>query len=145
MKMTSNVQMRFIVNINVQSEEEATFKNGVLVYSKNCRKVNGKQKVNNETRAAGGIYKTVCDNRTGCIHQKQIDYNFLMLYMHEPVNIRTVYSDNFQQFLTIEKTGEHVYKVVLPDGNYNCYFFKDGICNKVEIHHSFYTINMLLK
>lgn len=145
MKMTSNVLMRFIVSINVRSEEEAAFKNGVLVYSKARRSVNGKQKVNNETRAYGDIYKTVCDNKTGCIHQKQIDYNFLMLYMHEPVNIHTVYSDNFQQFLTIQKTGEHAYKVVLPDGNYNCYFFKDDICNKVEIHHSFYTIYMMLK
>lgn len=145
MRLTSNVSMRFIVSINVQSEEEATFKNGVLVYSKACRKVNGKQKVNNETRAAGDIYKTVCDNKTGCIRQKQIGYNFLMLYMHEPVNTHTVYSDNFQQFLAIQKTGEHAYKIELPDGNYNTYFFKDGLCNKVEIHHSLYTINMVLK
>lgn len=145
MKMTSNVSMRFIVSINVQSEEEATFKNGVLVYSKACRKVNGKQKVNNETRAAGDIYKTTCDNKTGCIRQKQIDYNFLMLYMHEPADMRTVYSDNFQRFLPIKKTAEHTYTVELPDGNYNTYFFKEGMCNKVEIHHSFYTIHMILK
>ena len=145
MRMTSNVAMHFIVSINVQSEEEATFKNGKLVYSKASRKVNGKQKVNNETRAAGDIYKTVCDNKTGSIRQKRIDYNFLMLYMHEPVDIHTVYSDNFQQFLIIRKTSEHAYKIDLPDGNYNIYFFKDGICNKVEIHHSLYTINMLLK
>lgn len=145
LKMTSRVAMRFIVSIDVQSGEEAMFKNGRLIRSKSWRKVNGKQKVNNATWAAGDVYETSCDDKRGCIRQKLIDYNFLMLYASEPLSGRTVYSDNFQQFLPIQKVATHQYKIELPDGNYNYYFFKDGICNKVEVHHSFYTITMLLK
>lgn len=144
-KMTSKVAMRFIVSIDVQSEEEALFKNGKLVRSKSWRRVNGKQKVNNQTWAAGDTYQTLCDNKKGCIRQKLIDYNFLMLYTSEPLAGRTVYSDNFQQFLPVQKVAAHQYKIDLPDGNFNYYFFKDGVCNKVEVHHSFYTITMLLK
>jgi len=33
----------------------------------------------------------------------------------------------------------------LPDGNYNYYSFQNGICNKVEVHHTFYTIQITLK
>jgi hypothetical protein len=144
MKMVSSVQMRFVFKIDLKSEEEASFKSGRLVFSKIRRQVNGKEKVNNQTMAAGDVYQTSADGKTGCIHSKAIDYNLLLLYNHEPLNITTVYSDNFQQFLTIIKTAEHAYKIELPDGNYNDYFFKDGICNKVEVHHSFYTITMKL-
>lgn len=144
MKMVSSVKMRFIFSVNVKSEEEASFKSGRLVFSKICRQVNGKQKVNNQTKAVGDSYQISGDGKTGYIHSKLIDYNLLLLYNHEPVNIPVVYSDNFQQFLAIIKTAEHAYKIELPDGNYNNYFFKDGICNKVEVHHSFYTITMKL-
>lgn len=143
MKMVSDVCTRFVFSIHVQSEEEASFKSGRLIYSRAWRKVNGRQKVNNITRAYGNIYQTTCDDKKGSI-QKLIDYNFLMLYTHEPLTVRTVYSDNFQQFVSIIKTAEHAYKIELPDGNYNYYFFSNGICNRVEVHHSFYTITMEL-
>ena len=63
-----------------------------------------------------------------------------MLYFQEPFNKQIVYSDNFQQFLTIEQVDLHRYKIVLPDGNYNYYTFTDGLCSTVELHHSFYTV-----
>ncbi len=145
MKMASNVEMRFVFRIEVKSEEEANFKSGKLISSKAYRQVNGKEKVNNQTKAVGNAYQTYCDGKTGCIQSKLITYNFLMLYAHEPLNIQKVYSDNFQQFVRIQRTSEHIYKIELPDGNYNNYFFKDGICNKVEVHHSFYSIIIKLQ
>lgn len=143
-KMTSAVTVKFIFSIRVTSMEEASFVNGRLFSSKAYRSVNGNEKINNKTWAAGNLYKTYGSNKTGYINSSQIDYNLLTLYVKEPSGINTVYSDNFQQFLKIEKTADHVYKIQLPDGNYNYYFFKDGICNKVEAHHSFYTIKMIL-
>src|SRR6266487_792364 len=45
MKMVSNVQMNFIVNIKVNTEEESLFQSGKLIYSNVSRKVNGKEKL----------------------------------------------------------------------------------------------------
>ena len=75
---------------------------------------------------------------------KPIDYNLSMLYTKEPFNKQLIYSDNFQQFLNVEQIAPHRYKIALPDGNYNYYTFKDGICNTAELHHSFYTIYVQL-
>ncbi|HWB25875.1 MAG TPA: DUF6134 family protein [Chitinophagaceae bacterium] len=145
MKMISRVTIKFILSVQVTGREEAKFENGRLIYSKTYREVNGSEKVNNETRAEGNIYKTSAGGTHGYIQQQRINYNFLMLYLHEPLGITSVYSDNFQKFLTIKKIAEHTYKIDLPDGNYNYYFFRNGICSKVEVHHSLYTITMLLQ
>jgi hypothetical protein len=145
MKMVSNVQMNFIVNIKVNTEEESFFQSGKLIYSNVSRKVNGKEKADKQTKATGDIYQTSSDGKPGSINNKLIDYNFILLYCNEPVNIQIVYSDNFQQFLQIQKVSDHKYKIELPDGNYNYYSFQNGICSNVEVHHTFYTIQITLK
>jgi hypothetical protein len=35
--------------------------------------------------------------------------------------------------------GDHKYKVILPDGNYNYYSYKGGELHQVEIHHTAYS------
>jgi predicted PurR-regulated permease PerM len=145
MKMVSNVEMNFIVNVKVNTEEESFFQNGKLIYSNVSRKVNGKEKVNKQTKASGDTYQTSSDGKPGSLSNKFIDYNLILLYSNEPVNVQIVYSDNFQQFLHIQKVSEHKYKIDLPDGNYNYYSFLNGICSNVEVHHTFYTIQITLK
>jgi len=145
MKMVSNVQMNFIVNIKVNTEEESLFQSGKLIYSNVSRKVNGKEKLNKQTKATGDTYQTSSGGKPGSINNKLIDYNFSLLYSNEPVDIKIIYSDNFQQFLHIQKVSDHKYKIELPDGNYNYYSFQNGICSKVEVHHTFYTIQITLK
>jgi hypothetical protein len=145
LKIVSNVQIRFVVNIKVNIEEESMFQSGRLMYSNVSRKVNGKEKANKQTKATGDTYQTFSGGKPGSVNNKLIDYNFNLLYCNEPVNTQIIYSDNFQQFLNIQKVSEHRYKIELPDGNYNYYSFQNGICSNVELHHTFYTIQMTLK
>ena len=104
--------------------------------------VNGKEKANNSTQFIDSDYKTLSENKKGQIKPQFIDYNLMLLYSKEPVNQSQVYSDSFQQFLAIKKTNNHSYRIVLPDGNYNDYHFLNGVCQKVELHHSLFTINI---
>jgi len=76
--------------------------------------------------------------------KEAITYNMMMLYLKEPGDIKTVYSDNFHQFIKINKTGAHLYRLTLPDGNYNDYYFQGGICSEVSLYRSLYTIKMTL-
>lgn len=68
----------------------------------------------------------------------------MLLYCREPDDQAQVYSDNFQQFLQVKQVSPHVYRIDLPDGNYNFYSYTNGICSKVDIHHSLYTIQIQL-
>ena len=144
LKMVSEVKMKFIFSINVNCNEESTFKNGKLISSHVLRHVNGKEKANRETKAAGNAYLTLAEGKSGRVEQAGISNNLMLLYCHEPADGNLVYSDNFQQFLIVKKAGAHVYRIDLPDGNYNYYTYANGICNKVDIHHSLYTIQVQL-
>lgn len=144
LKMISEVKMKFIFSINVDCNEESLFQNGKLVSSHVLRKVNGKQKADRQTKATGNIYQTIAEGKSKALNQKAINTNLMLLYCHEPVNNAQVYSDNFQQFLKVQQTAPHVYRIDLPDGNYNYYSYTNGICSKVDIHHSLYTIQIQL-
>lgn len=142
LKISSEVQTRFLFGISVKTEEGSHFKNGKLLSSYVKRHVNGKEKANKTTQLIDSSYKTLADNKKGQIKELFIDYNLMLLYSKEPVSEDQVYSDSFQQFLTIKKTDDHSYRIVLPDGDYNDYHFLNGICQKVELHHTLFTINI---
>jgi len=142
LKISSEVKTRLIFGIDIKTEEGSHFKNGKLISSYVKRHVNGKEKANKTTQLIDSGYKTLAENKKGQIKQNYIDYNLMLLYSKEPVGENQVYSDSFQQFLVIKKTNTHSYRIVLPDGNYNDYHFLNGVCQKVELHHSLFTINI---
>lgn len=143
-KITSNIQMYMLMNISVNVSEEASYKEDKLMYSSVYRKVNGKEKLNRQTKYCNGCYKIIAEGKKDSLNKTVINYNLSRLYCKEPIDITEVYSDAFQQFLNIEMVGTHQYKLNLPDGNYNMYYYENGICNKVEVHNTFYTIQMQL-
>jgi hypothetical protein len=145
LKMVSNVQMHLLFGIKMSSQEESSFENGKLIYSSVYRQVNGKEKANKQTRAVGNNYQTSSEGIVDRLSDGAIEYNIHSLYFHEPVNLQKVYSDNYQQLLPIKKINEHSYKIHLPDGNCNYYFYKNGICNRVNVNTSMVSVEMLLK
>ncbi|MXV50498.1 hypothetical protein GS399_05890 [Pedobacter sp. HMF7647] len=144
LRIHSDVKMRLIVGIHVQLEEESFYKYGKLINSRLCRKVNGDEKANRQTIASGNNYKTIAEGRSGIMSTPNIDTNLIMLYVNEPGLTTKVYSDNFQKFLNIRKVKTHCYRIDLPDGNYNDYTYTNGICSKIDIHHTLYTIQVQL-
>ena len=144
LKMISEVKMRFIFSIKVDCNEESTFENGRLTSSHVLRNVNGKEKANRQTTSTGNSYQTQAEGKNGTLSQKDINANLMLLYTREPADNAQVYSDNFQQFLKVKQTGSHIYRIDLPDGNYNYYSYTNGVCSKVDIHHSLYTIQIEL-
>lgn len=143
-KLESHIKTSFIVSIVVDAKEESIFQNGVLSQSTVFRKVNGNEKLNKKHRLYGNGYVIETAKKKDTLCCIKIVYNLMNLYSTEPVGIGKVYSDNYQEFLFIKNLGSHVYRIDVPDGSYNKYFYTNGKCTKVEIHQSLYTITMLL-
>jgi hypothetical protein len=144
LKMEMNVKTRFIFTFIGYVLESTTFKNGILLESSIYRKFNGDEKVNKQHRAVNSQYIISKGKDSKVMKDYPITYNMLSLYSKEPVNISKVYSDNFEKFLSIQKVDAHKYKITLPDDNYNVYHYIDGVLNLVEIHHTFYTVKLIL-
>lgn len=145
LSLESEVNTRFIFNFKANTKEEAIYDNGILTWSSIFRKLNGNVKSDKKTKAMGNAYTVYKGTKTETVNNYPIRYNMLSVYIAEPVNISKVYSDNFQQQIDIQKVADHHYKIKFPDGNYNEYFYTNGICSKVEIHHTMYRATIELK
>lgn len=141
LKISSKVNTRFVIKFDVQTEDIAHFKAGKLMSSEISRVVNGNAKEPRRTDWANHCYRIQSGEKSGVI-TRNIDYNMMLLYLKEPVHMEQVYSDNFQCFLAIIRTGANQYRVKLPDKSYNDYFFENGQCKRVILTHSLYTIKM---
>ena len=144
LKMESTVNTKLFSTFIAEAKELAVFNNGILKESSIYRQLNGKEKANKKHRAGNGKYFITNGKNSTEMKIYPITYNMLSLYSSEPVNIQKVYSDNFESFLDIKKTGDHIYKITLPDNNYNYYLYKDGILNQVDVHHTLYSAKFVL-
>lgn len=143
--MESEVNTRFIFNFKAMAKEEVIYDNGIMTWSSIFRKLNGNVKIDKKTKAIGNAYTVFKGSKKETLNNYPIRYNMLSVYIIEPVNITKVYSDNFQLQINIQKIADHHYKIKFPDGNYNEYFYINGVCSKIEIHHSFYSATIELR
>ena len=143
--LESEVNTRFIFSFKAKAKEEAIYENGIMTWSTIFRKLNGNIKADKKTKANGNAYTIYKGTKTETLKNYPIRYNMLSIYVTEPVSISKVYSDNFQQQVDIQKIADHHYKIKFPDGNYNEYFYANGICSKVEVHHTLYRATIELQ
>jgi len=144
LQLESDVKTRFILSFTAHAKEEAVYSNGILLHSSIYRKLNGTEKANKQHQAENNRYVIHAGENVVLSKIYPITYSMLSLYTREPVNLSSVYSDNFEAYLAIQKIDVHKYKISLPDGNYNYYCYKDGVLNTIEIHHTFYSANIVL-
>ncbi|MES1216960.1 MAG: DUF6134 family protein [Bacteroidota bacterium] len=144
LKTESEAKANFLFTINTYSKEEAIYKNGILLYSSIYRKRNGSEKANKQTRLKDYKYHITTRDKTEVIRSYPIRNNLLSMYCSEPKSASSVYSDFFQQYVPLEKVADSKYKISFPDGNYNYYYYKDGICLEVDVHTSLYSAQIVL-
>jgi hypothetical protein len=143
-RFDSEVKKRILFLFSIIEKQEVLFQNGLMIKSHVFRKVNEDIKVNKLTVYTGGHYQISKEKSSKSIMVNNIRFNQLSLYFFEPVNISQIYSDNFECLLTIEKKSKGCYQIKLPDGNTNYYYYTNGICSKVKVEHSLFSVDFIL-
>ncbi len=129
---------------NVLEQQTATFWKGILLQSHVFRKVNNNIKMNRYTYCSGNYYEVDDEGAADPLMLNGIRYSQLSMYFIEPESIKQVYSDNYRMMLDIENTGNHSYKVKLPGGDINYYYYTNGLCTKVKAEHSLFSVEFIL-
>ena len=145
LSMTSDVKTRYIFSFTDNTSETAGYDNGVMVYSSFYQKQTGSGEAKKSTIATGNLYKITDNGVSKMINFSPIKYNMLLLYTDKPETVNQVYSANFQKMLEIKKLEENKFRLTMPDGKYNYYTYKNGICTKVEIVRSLFSIEFVLR
>lgn len=139
--ITSKIKIRFLFNIELETEDFAHFNNGRLITSTVRRILNGKAREEKTTRFIANRYQLISGSKISAINVP-ITFNMMLIYENEPLALSSIYSDNFQCFLDIKKVDHHQYRIDLPDGNYNKYLFENGTCKLITIKHLTHTIKI---
>ena len=142
--LNSTATKRFVFLFTLVESQQTFFTNGIVTRSYIYRRINDDVKVNRSTIYADNYYKISNGSAFKQSKPANITYNQLSLYFFEPLNIREVYSDNYEQYLKIERNGDQNYLVKFPDGNRNSYYYTHGICSKVRVEQKFFTAEFIL-
>ena len=138
LQMRSEVKFSFLGEITAHAREDATFQNQILLRSSVFREINGRTKSDKKTERIGNQYRLLDDDDSKTLSSGGIQYNMLCVYFSEPVNRSSIYSDNYQRFLKVEKLAVHHYRIEMPNGDVNEYHYKNGICQRVEVNSFLY-------
>ena len=140
----SEVNVSMVLSFRVQAWEQSVYKNNVMQSSSLVRKVNGRERTNKQIQNTGNKITITNKNKAKLEKNYVIRYSTHCLYATEPLVHSTVFSDNYQQFLTIEKLGSQHYRVKFPDGGSNEYFYQDGICRRVKLSSTLFDAEFVL-
>lgn len=144
--LVSDIRYRLLFLFTAKSKEEVVFTNGVMTYSSIYREQNGDKKIQAKTRKGSSTYIIERDdNKRTELNIPAIYFHTISLYITEPAAYRAVYIDKFQQLVTIQNISAHHYKVTFPDGNYNEYFYQEGVCKTIKVSQSFFNAEIELK
>src|SRR3954467_9674010 len=144
LSLESKAKKHFILSFEIYETHTEVFQNNVMTTASVLRQVNGKTKINKQMNFTGANCVVASEGKASSISVKPVLWSVLNLYFAEPIKISEVFSDSFQQMLQIEELGNHAYKITLPDGNYNYFYYSNGICTKEIINHSLYTVQFIL-
>jgi hypothetical protein len=143
--MQSEVEVTFIFTFSSVAKEVSEFRNGKLNHSYFFRKRNGDVKADRHTHLTSNGYEVESKSEKKKLNILPVTFNTLCMYFEEPVNLKKVYSDNYQCLLDIDKKPDGAYQVTGTDGNITSFYYRDGRCYKVKLDYNFYSATLILK
>lgn len=141
----SDVKVSMLLSFRVEAWEQSVYRNNVLQSSSLVRKVNGRERTNKQILNTGNKITITSKNNETLEKNYVIHYSTHCLYVNEPVIYTSVFSDNYQQFLHIEKLAPQHYRIKFPDGGSNEYFYQGGICRRVKLRSRLFDAEFVLQ
>lgn len=142
-QLSSKIEASFIKKFRVNAIEKFRYKNDKLIYSSVQRSINEKFNDPKELVFKENKYVVSDGDRDRIFPKAEITSNLVLLYFSEPIDINSVYCDNQQIMVGVEKVGVNQYRVDFPDGASNVFYYKTGKCVQVDVYGKFFKVKLL--
>jgi hypothetical protein len=143
-RINTDIRFNLIKDFHGSAIEETVFEKGIMVSSFVHRTLNGETKSKKKTRLIDSVYQVEIDGKMYRLNLGPVNHTISSLYLNEPINTRRIFSDTQQRWLEITPVKPHIYKIVLPDGNYTIYHFRNGICYRIDIFQTLVNLRLML-
>lgn len=142
--LNTKTSFRVIFKFDVEYDLKETFIHDILQSGSAFNTLNGSTQKSTELSKKEGHYSLIIDGIHTKVDLNAIENSVSELYFEEPYDGKEVFSAYFARYLTLDKIGEHKYKLISPDGT-NEYTYENGICVSVKISRDFATFSQVLK
>lgn len=127
-----DVKIDVLVNIKIVENITSIFQDKKMLTSVQVRLINGSTKVKNTVVWKDGMYTLKNKDNEINYLKSNIGTSVSTLYIKEPVNMTTVYSESYQKLIPLKKLPANKYSILLPDGNTSVYSYKNGLLVEVN-------------
>lgn len=139
----SIVNVDLLIKSKVKYKADCIYHNDELLYSKVIVSENGKIHSINETENLGKYY-LLTNNKKKSKYFNKICYSSALLYIKEPINISTIFSETNNQINPVINIGINAYQITnSKNGHKNEYYYENGILQKAVIHHTLFNFNII--
>ncbi len=142
----SHAAFWMVGTIEVDYKSRAVYSNQELVEMEMEEKVNGSVRASGSLKKQNNqyVHKTG-NNAYKKLNNQNMAFHSGMLYFHEPVDMRKVFSDKHGKYLEIIPKGNGQYDMLLPSGYKNTFSYSDGVCKQIQVNHKLGTIYIKIK
>ncbi|MDX1543823.1 MAG: DUF6134 family protein [Christiangramia sp.] len=142
-QLSSKIEASFIKKFRVNASEKFRYREDKLIYSSVKRSINEKIQDPKILVFKESKYIITDGERNRVFPKAEINSNLVLLYFSEPIDINSVYCDNQQIMVDVQKIGSNKYRVDFPDGASNVFHYKDGECVQVDVYGKFFKVKLL--
>lgn len=141
---TSRFRTLWMNNLNTKTA--ADFVNQELSHSVSKIILNDKVREHSITKKEGHFYDYFKHPKEN-YRKKEPAFRIstVILYYSEPLGVKQVFSENYQQLCDLKVIGANAYELALPGGKINQYFYKDGKLVEVKVFRTFVDLSFRLK
>ena len=142
-KVISDVEYNsWLYDYQRTTKVEAVFSDDLLKTCKSRVTKYGELEEFNTTTREDSVYKCFSHPNDHSTIEDDIGMTSIVLYFKEPVGISRIFSESYQQFCDISKVEGHEYRLNLPDGKTNHYFYENGQLKEVKVYRSLFTVTI---
>ena len=134
-QIESKVIFRLLFSFTIDHKSKSFYKDNILQRESAISRLNGSTQKSSVIIKKGNSYSLTLNDITS-VEKGSITYSVAAMYYQEPEPNQKVYSPQFAKYLSVEKIGDHVYKLESPDG-LNIYTYMNGICTEVKVSRDF--------
>lgn len=142
-RINSDTEVNILKTISYTSQIEVTYLDKELLEATSKSLQNGKVRDDSWVKKVEDHY-AIKRLDADLTYRAPIRYSVALLYFQEPLGITQIFSETHGAFCKLVKEVDHVYKLVLPDGNMNFYHYANGILQKVEVKRPAYSLTFVL-
>lgn len=142
----STARFRTIWMNDLSTNTAAEFVNNELNYSMSKIVLNDKIREHSITQKEGSYYKYF-KHPEEQVRKKESPFRLstVTLYYKEPLGVKQVFSENYQQLCELKTIGANAYELALPDGKVNQYYYKNGKLIEVKVIRTFVDLSFRLQ